>query len=298
MALRVTKGEPGSMASLILGQGPGWHVADMVCTCGPQDRRFEEQHSFFTIAVVLAGTFQYRGSLNRPGKAQELMTVGSLLLGNAGQRFDCGHEYGWGDRCLSFRYSADYFESITADAGFSPTNRNFGTLRLPPLRCLSPVVARACAGIARASEAAWEEVSLQLATEAVKLAHGLPTGANNVPPSSVARVTRTLRMIEHHVGSDLPLGSLAREAGLSPYHFLRTFEQLTGVTPHRYVRRMRLREAAVRLGTKKGKVLDVAFDCGFSDVSNFNHAFREEFAANPRSWKASVALKAISHNRG
>jgi len=84
------------------------------------------------------------------------------------------------------------------------------------------------------------------------------------------------------------LGSLAREAGLSPYHFLRTFEQLAGVTPHQYVRRMRLREAAVRLVSKKEKVLDIALDCGFGDVSNFNRAFRNEFGANPRSWKASL----------
>ena len=93
-------------------------------------------------------------------------------------------------------------------------------------------------------------------------------------------------MIERHADSELPLGSLAREAGLSPYHFLRTFEQITGVTPHQYVRRTRLREAAVRLASGKERVLDVALDCGFGDVSNFNRAFRGEFDANPRSWKA------------
>jgi AraC family transcriptional regulator len=60
------------------------------------------------------------------------------------------------------------------------------------------------------------------------------------------------------------------------------------VTPHQYVRRMRLREAAARLASKKEKVLDVAFDCGFGDVSNFNRAFRAEFGANPRAWKASL----------
>src|SRR2546429_8718771 len=70
--------------------------------------RFEEQHPSFTIAVVVAGTFQYRASLNGPGLAEELMTPGSLLLGNAGQCFECGHEHGLGDRCLSFRYSRDY----------------------------------------------------------------------------------------------------------------------------------------------------------------------------------------------
>ena len=285
---RAATGAPGSMASRVLGQGDEWRVADVVCTCGPQDRPFEEQHPCFTVAVVVAGTFQYRGSLNRPGIAQELMTPGSLLLGNAGQSFECGHEHGLGDRCLSFRYSRDYFERVAADAGISRGQRKFGGLRLPPLEHLSPVIARACAGMVRASQTLWEELSVQLAAEAVKLAHGLPARVNEVPPSSVARVTRTVRMIERQADSELPLGSLAREAGLSPYHFLRTFTALTGVTPHQYVRRTRLREAAVSLASEKEKVLDVALNCGFGDVSNFNRAFRGEFGANPRSWKASL----------
>lgn len=287
LAQRAAKGEPGSMGSRALGKGDGWQVADVVCTCGPQDRRFEEQHPFFTIAVVVAGTFQYRGSLPRPGMAQELMTPGSLLLGNAGQSFECGHEHGFGDRCLSFRYTRAYFERIAADAGISRGQRNFRRLRLPPLDELSPVVARACAGLASASQTAWEEVGVELAAEAVKLVAGLSARVKVMPPSTLARVTRTLRMIERHADRALPLASLAREAGLSPYHFLRTFEQLTGVTPHQYVRRTRLREAAVMLASEKEKVLDVALDCGFGDVSNFNRAFRNEFGFNPRSWKAS-----------
>ena len=81
------------------------------------------------------------------------------------------------------------------------------------------------------------------------------------------------------------MGDLAREAGLSPYHFLRTFERLTGVTPHQYVMRARLREAAMRIVAESGKVLDIALDCGFGDISNFNRAFRTEFCVSPRAYR-------------
>ena len=86
------------------------------------------------------------------------------------------------------------------------------------------------------------------------------------------------------------MGDLAREAGLSPYHFLRTFERITGVTPHQYVLRARLREAAIRLVAEPGNVLDIALDCGFGDVSNFNRAFRTEFGVSPRAYRQGAAL--------
>ena len=285
---RAASGEPGRMSSRLLGQGDGWHVADVVCTCGPHDRRFEEQHPYVTIAVVVAGTFQYRGSLNHSA-ANELMTPGSLLLGNAGQYFECGHEHGRGDRCLSFRYATDYFERIAADAGISRGHRSFGSLRLPPLRSLSRTVARACAGLTETAGAPLEELSVQLAAEAVKLVRGVSTTTTSAPPSRLARVTRTVRLIEQHADRELPLVSLAQEAGLSPYHFLRTFQQLTGLTPHQYVRRMRLRRAAVRLVSQQEKVLEIALDCGFGDVSNFNRAFRTEFGISPRAFRAGAS---------
>ena len=287
VAQRVVSGGPGTMSSRVLGQGDGWHVADVVCTSGPHDRPFEEQHSCFTIAVVLAGTFQYRGALSHSRTAHELMTPGSLLLGSAGQYFECGHEHAWGDRCLSFRYTPDYFERLVAVAGLPRVLWNFKILRLPPLKSLSRTVARACAALVRSTDpnTHWEELSVQIAAEAAWLVQGLSTHPSSVPPSTVARVTRAVRMIERQAEGELPLGSLAQEAGLSPYHFLRTFQQLTGLTPHQYVRRIRLREAAVRLTSAREKILNIALDCGFGDVSNFNRAFRTEFGLSPRAYR-------------
>jgi AraC-like DNA-binding protein len=133
----------------------------------------------------------------------------------------------------------------------------------------------------------WEELSIQLAVQTVKSLGGLSSDPNGAPPSAVARVTRAVRAIERHLDTELTLGRLAREAGLSPYHFLRTFERLTGLTPHQYVLRARLREAAIRLGNPepRSKVLDIALDCGFGDVSNFNRAFRAEFGVSPRVYR-------------
>jgi AraC family transcriptional regulator len=287
---RALTGAPGGTTTRWLARGEGWMVGDVVCTSGPGDRPFEERHANVAIAIVIAGSFQYRSAAGR-----ELMTPGSLMLGNFGQSFECGHEHGAGDRCLSFHYDPDYFESLAADAAQERRGRSslgvrpeFPVLRLPPLRALSVVVARACAALAGSPNLSWEELSIQVAARAVQVAGGLTPGPGAVTPAATARVTRAVRRIERHADDGLTLAHLAREAGLSTYHFLRTFERLTGATPHQYVMRARLREAAVRLTADSARVLDIAFDSGFGDVSNFNRAFRAEFGVNPRTYRTQA----------
>jgi len=132
---------------------------------------------------------------------------------------------------------------------------------------------------------AWEEIAVKLAASALDADRGGRADVNVLPLNAVARVTRTIRAIERHPDAGLSLQSLARGASLSPYHFLRTFERLTGVTPHQYVRRARLRDAALRLTDSPAKIVDVALDSGFGDVSNFNRAFRAEFGVSPSRWE-------------
>ncbi len=119
-------GKPGQTTPRMLARGDGWTVADVVCTAGPQDRPFEEQHDRYVIAVVLAGTFQHRSPLGRG-----LLTPGSLMLGNPGHSFQCGHEHGEGDRCMSFWYEPQYFEQLGVDAGVRRAPKGFRLSQLP-----------------------------------------------------------------------------------------------------------------------------------------------------------------------
>lgn len=304
LARRALNGNQGRATERKIAQGEGWTVSDAICTCGPQDRPFEERHAGFSIVLVVAGSFQYRASTARAGMGRELMTPGSLLLGNPGQAYECGHEHGAGDRCLSFWYAPEYFERVAADAGVRG-KLDFRIVRLPPLRPLSPLAARACAGLTRTRHApprtpaqmptqsameagfSWEELSLGLAAQTLQLL-GRTEGSDQPiygPPSVVARVTRAARMMERQLDSPLSLRSLAREAGLSPYHFLRVFERFIGLTPHQFLLRARLRHAAMRLAAEPAKVLDIALDGGFGDVSNFNRAFRVEFGVPPGEFR-------------
>ena len=269
---RRARGETGRATPRTIAAGDGWSVADVICTSGPHDRSFEERHTAYSIAMVLSGTFQYWSTFGRG-----LMVPGALMLGNPGQPYECGHEHGEGDRCVVFWYAPEYFARLAS--------ADFNILRLPPLRALTSLVVSAEAAVIGAADVSWEELGLALAARATALAADHTSNHRAVPLNAEASVTRIVRAIDDRPDTESSLATLARESGLSPYHFLRTFERLTGVTPHQYVLRARLRAAATRLATEAGRVIDVALDSGFGDVSNFNRAFRTEFGINPRGYR-------------
>ena len=293
VARRRTRGERGSQEARPIARGDGWTVSDVVCTCGPQDRPYVEQHDQVALAIVTSGTFQYRGS---GSNGREMMTPGSLLLGSPGQSFECGHEHGSGDRCLSFHFTPDYFAAVTG----REAHRVFRSLRLPLVRTLSPLIVEACAALAGSSlrssaepsassspnrNGAWEELGVRLALRAAQVDAGLEADCRAISPAAIARVTETVRLIEVQPAAELRLVRLARAARLSPFHYLRTFERVTGTTPHQYLLRTRLRAAATRLVLEQEQILDVALDAGFGDISNFNRAFRAEFGVSPRRFR-------------
>lgn len=270
--------DPRAPQSLQLASGHGWAVSDVLCEAGPKDTPFEEQHSTASIAIVVSGTFEYRSATGC-----ELMTPGSFLLGNQGDCFRCEHQHGRGDRCIAFYFTPEFFERIGDEVGAA--RARFHVPRLPPIRELAPVAARALALQSCEPVVDGEELAVRVAAQSLEIARGL-VASRPADAGAMARVSRVIRMIEHDPDIPHDLRSLARVARLSPYHFLRTFERVSGTTPHQYLLRMRLRHAAFRFRTESTKILDIAFACGFGDVSNFNRSFRAEFGVSPRTYRA------------
>lgn len=276
------------MSSLLLGSGQGWRVHDVRCTSGPRDRPFEERHSGPCIAVVTGGTFTYRTT-----QGTALLAPGAALLGNAGHCFECGHEHGAGDRCLSFHFTPEFVESVVADV---PDVRriDFAVPGLPPIPELIPVVA-ACELARQAdTEVSFEELALGIiATVAGVLAEAKSSvesmRARMGSRRDQERVTDALRRIEAESDRALSLRQLARDAAMSPYHFLRTFRAIAGVTPYQYLLHVRLQRAAARLRCSDDKISAIAADAGFADLSTFNRRFRRVLGSSPGAYRSGRA---------
>ncbi len=160
----------------------------------------------------------------------------------------------------------------------------FSVPTIPPLRPLSALSADIQLAADGDDFRSAEELALQLAGGMLRLVADAP--ALRAPSElDQRRIGRVLRHIEAHSDEPLTNADLARLASMSPYHFLRVFRILIGITPHRYLIQMRLQRAAGELRRGADPIAAIAFASGFSDLSTFNHAFHRTFGLTPSRYR-------------
>jgi AraC family transcriptional regulator len=87
--------------------------------------------------------------------------------------------------------------------------------------------------------------------------------------------------LEQRLDEELTLERLAREQGLSPFHFHRKVQRAMGETPAQLVERLRLEAAALRLAVAHVPVLSIALEFGYRSPETFARAFRRMFGHSP-----------------
>jgi len=92
--------------------------------------------------------------------------------------------------------------------------------------------------------------------------------------------------IEAHLAEEISLDALAKEAGLSKYHFIRLFKQSTGLTPHQYLVRRRLHSARNLLKRQEFSLIEIANQSGFSDQSHFTRLFKQRYGVTPGAFQS------------
>jgi AraC-like DNA-binding protein len=112
------------------------------------------------------------------------------------------------------------------------------------------------------------------------------------------RAVEAALWIDAHSHRNIDLEHAAGQADISPFHFLRLFSSVLGVTPHQYLVRSRLRHAARLLADNDISVTDIAYDVGFGDLSNFVRTFHRAAGVSPlRFRQASRGDRKIFQDR-
>ena len=83
----------------------------------------------------------------------------------------------------------------------------------------------------------------------------------------------------------LDVPALARVAGVSAAHFIRTFRATFGETPHRYLQRRRVERAMWLLKETDRRVTDICLDVGFSSLGTFSRTFRDIVGLSPAAYR-------------
>ena len=262
-------------------------VSEFRCSAGPGDAPFTELHHGHSISYVRKGSF----GLHCRSKFSELV-AGSVLIGHPGDEYTCTHDHVCGDECLSFFLGEELVDSITDSSaiwqiGAAPP--------LPELMVLGELAQAAADG---RSDIGLDEIGQVLASRFIKVVSGKARKAGLDSPRDRRRAVETALWIDANSHREIDLEDAATQAGISPFHFLRLFTGVLGVTPHQYLVRSRLRHAARRLVFDDSGITDIAYDVGFGDLSNFVRTFHRAAGASPlRFRQASRGMRKIFQER-
>jgi AraC family L-rhamnose operon regulatory protein RhaS len=102
------------------------------------------------------------------------------------------------------------------------------------------------------------------------------------------RVNQLLQWLQVHFSEEIEWGALADVFGLALRTLHRQVKQHTGMTPQRYLNRLRLLQARHQLYYSDSSITDIAYACGFSDSNHFSTLFRHEFAMSPKSLRQQM----------
>jgi AraC family transcriptional regulator len=99
------------------------------------------------------------------------------------------------------------------------------------------------------------------------------------------RLRRVLDHISAHLADEITLADLAKVAGVSLYHFAHMFTRAVGVSPYRYISRMRLERAMAVIAADKLPLAQIALDARFSSQASFTRAFRRATGMSPGKYR-------------
>jgi AraC-like DNA-binding protein len=275
------------MKRTTLLQRPLISVSDFRCSAGPGDKPFTEQYRCHSVSYVRKGSFACHTS----GRSFELV-AGSILVGFPGDEYVCTHDHACGDECLSFFLSAELVETIGDPA------QVWRIGAAPPLGELMVLGELAQAVACGRSDIGLDEVGQMFASRFVEVVSGRSRRPLEVTARDRRRAVETALWIDANSQRDINLDTAAGRTGISPFHFLRLFANVLGLTPHQYLVRSRLRHAARLLADEDGSVTDIAYDVGFGDLSNFVRTFHRAAGVSPRAFReASRGNRKILQDR-
>ncbi|MCD7867941.1 MAG: AraC family transcriptional regulator [Clostridiales bacterium] len=101
----------------------------------------------------------------------------------------------------------------------------------------------------------------------------------------ILQLKKVVEFIEKNYASPITLQELSASVGMSPKYFCRFFSEMTHQTPVDYLNRQRIEHACCQLAATDDSITEIAFQCGFNDLSYFIRTFRKYKGITPGKYK-------------
>ena len=98
-------------------------------------------------------------------------------------------------------------------------------------------------------------------------------------------IQKGIDFIEQHLDSEIQPLDVARESGISQWHFQRIFKALTNETLKSYIRSRRLSDAMRKLLQSDRRIIEIALESGFESQESFTRAFKKMYGITPNEFR-------------
>jgi len=119
-------------------------------------------------------------------------------------------------------------------------------------------------------------------------------GLGSGPGPLRQQIREAVYYIHEHYAAEISLSTLARLAGLSPFHFARLFRESTGLAPHQYVIQCRIERARNLLLAGEQTTAQIAVAVGFCDQSHLTTHFKRVFGLTPKKFRQQAGVRTAS----
>lgn len=165
----------------------------------------------------------------------------------------------------------------------------FNSLQAPRMRQIASAIHRELVSPSAGGALVADAMALALCVEIVRgYADGRVKAYQERPALTEERLGRVLDYLEEHLGENIGLSELAGAAGLSDYHFSRSFKAATGESPHQYLIRRRTERACEYLAEGSLSLADIAYALGFSSQAHFSNTFKARQGVTPGAYRKAV----------
>jgi AraC-like DNA-binding protein len=248
--------------------------------CDGHDSTRDELSTAHQVIVTRRGAFERSVEGTRT-----FADSSTVCFWNPGESYRVRHPVPGGDSCSVFQLTSEAVRELLAvhDAGASERLDGRFPTASAPLDGQGYLQHRLALHAARRMG----EIPLEVDELAVELLHRALASprepARQAPNKSAEEYAARVReIVAARYREPLSLADVARAVHCSPYHLSRMVSAVEGISIHRLILRLRLREALERMLDSGDTVAAIAMSVGFGSHSRFSEAFRREFGVTPR----------------